>query len=200
MVIQFRPSPLVLVKKGWQTPLASGTVTNKIKNPSWRPPLSIKKYQARRGRYLPDVVPAGPNNPLGKYKLPLSISGYLIHGTNDKKRRIGVRVSAGCIRLLPRDIEQLYKLVPVGTSVRIIHQTHKVGRHKGRVYIEVHESLSENYYKKHYSRDNVIEQIKAKSNGLVTDGAIEKNLRQTLGYPIPLQTPQYGAFEGERNW
>jgi len=39
-----------------------------------------------------------------------------------------MRVSHGCIRLLPRDIERLAKRVPSGTKVRIIDEPVKVGR------------------------------------------------------------------------
>ena len=46
---------------------------------------------------------------------------YLIHGTN-KDFGVGLRVSAGCIRLRPDDIETLFGLVPVGTQVRVINQ------------------------------------------------------------------------------
>lgn len=43
---------------------------------------------------------------------------YGIHGTN-KPNLIGQNVSAGCVRMRNRDVEQLYELVPVGTPVHI---------------------------------------------------------------------------------
>ncbi|HBD4836153.1 TPA: L,D-transpeptidase, partial [Legionella pneumophila] len=43
-----------------------------------------------------------------------------IHGSN-RVDGIGAKVSAGCIRMLPEDIEHLYSLVSVGTPVRIIN-------------------------------------------------------------------------------
>lgn len=44
---------------------------------------------------------------------------YGIHGTN-KPYSIGQRMSAGCIRMYNKDVEELYSLVPVGTPVKII--------------------------------------------------------------------------------
>lgn len=43
---------------------------------------------------------------------------YGIHGTN-KPWSIGTRASAGCIRMFNRDVEQLFRWVPTGTSVTI---------------------------------------------------------------------------------
>lgn len=44
--------------------------------------------------------------------------GYGIHGTNAESL-IGRPVSHGCIRMHNRDVEQLYRLVPLGTDVII---------------------------------------------------------------------------------
>jgi hypothetical protein len=63
---------------------------------------------------------------------------YLIHGTN-KDFGVGLRVSAGCIRLRPDDIETLFGLVPVGTPVRVINQPVKMAvEPDGRRWLEVH--------------------------------------------------------------
>ncbi|VEC53826.1 L,D-transpeptidase YnhG [Klebsiella aerogenes] len=45
---------------------------------------------------LPAVVPAGPNNPLGRYALRLAYGNgeYLIHGTNAPDS-VGLRVQLG---------------------------------------------------------------------------------------------------------
>ena len=47
--------------------------------------------------------------------------GYLLHGTN-KPWGVGMKVSHGCIRLYPEDIEMLYELVSQGENVEIIDQ------------------------------------------------------------------------------
>ncbi len=134
--------PLGIGREGWSTPEGRSRIRRKQKNPSWRPPKSIRAEAAREGRPLPRVVPPGPDNPLGSHALYLDIPGYLIHGTN-KPYGVGMRVSHGCIRLYPEDIRKLYAEVPVGTPVRIINQPYKAGWAGGRLYIEAHAPLSE---------------------------------------------------------
>lgn len=90
------------------------------------------------------MVPAGPDNPLGDYAMQLSYGdgSYLIHGTN-KNFGIGMRVSSGCVRLNPDDIEWLFNQTKYGDSVRIINQTVKVSAEPdGSQIIEVHSALS----------------------------------------------------------
>lgn len=45
--------------------------------------------------------------------------GIGIHGTN-KPQTIGTRATAGCVRLHNADVAELYRLLPLGTLVRII--------------------------------------------------------------------------------
>jgi L,D-transpeptidase ErfK/SrfK len=61
----------------------------------------------------------------------------LIHGSN-KSYGVGMRVSHGCIRLYPEDIEALFASVPIGTPVRIINQPFKTGWAENILYLEVH--------------------------------------------------------------
>lgn len=134
--------PVGVGRMDWATPLGETKLVAKQKDPAWRPPQSIRAEHAAEGRPLPEVVPPGPDNPLGRHALRLGIPGYLIHGTN-KVFGVGMRVSHGCIRMLPEDIEELFDLVPVGTPVRIINQPAKVGWHGGDLYLEVHPPLEE---------------------------------------------------------
>ena len=134
--------PLGIGREGWSTPTGLSTVRKKLKHPTWYPPKSIIKEYAARGEILPKVVPHGPDNPLGDYAIYITVPGYLLHGT-DKPYGVGMRVSHGCIRLYPEDIEQLFPQVKNGTKVRIINQPFKVGRSDGALYVEVHEPLEE---------------------------------------------------------
>src|SRR5690606_28210129 len=84
-------------------------------------PPSVRQDHAERGDPLPPVVPPGPDNPLGRHAMVLSLPGYLIHGTN-RPAGVGLRVSAGCIRLYPEHIEALFERVPRGTPVRIVNE------------------------------------------------------------------------------
>ena len=54
-----------------------------------------------------------------------------------------MRVSSGCIRLRPDDIEALFNSVPKGTRVQIINQPIKYAvEPDGKRYLEVHQPLS----------------------------------------------------------
>ncbi|HFC54033.1 MAG TPA: L,D-transpeptidase, partial [Gammaproteobacteria bacterium] len=129
-------------REGWQTPIGRTRITRKTRDPSWTPPDSIREEYAKKGVELPKVVKPGPDNPLGRFALRLGLPGYLIHGT-DKPYGVGMRVSHGCIRLYPEDIEKLFQQVPIGTPVRIIEQPYKAGWLDGVLYLEAHPLLEE---------------------------------------------------------
>lgn len=134
--------PVSIGRMDWATPLGETRLVSKEKDPAWRPPESIRAEHEADGDPLPRVVPPGPDNPLGRYAMRLGIPGYLIHGTN-KPFGVGMRVSHGCIRMLPEDIETLFPQVPVGTPVRIINQPAKAGWHGDKLFLEVHPPLEE---------------------------------------------------------
>ena len=131
--------PLGIGREGWATPLGNTRITRTKANPTWTPPQSIKDEHAAKGDPLPDVVPAGPDNPLGQHALYLGFPTYLLHGTN-KPGGIGLRVSHGCIRLYPEDVAALFSMVNPGTPVRIIDQPYKLGWLGDTLYIEAHPS------------------------------------------------------------
>jgi len=139
---QVQTFPIGIGRETWATPLGKTRITAKVKDPVWRPPKSIREEHAANGDPLPLVVPAGPDNPLGRYAMRLGIPGYLIHSTN-KPIGVGMRVSHGCIRMLPEDIERLFPQLPVGTPVNIINQPVKAGWYGGKLYMEVHPPLPE---------------------------------------------------------
>lgn len=132
--------PISIGRQDWRTPKGTTKVVAKAVEPAWYPPESIREEHAAEGRPLPRVVPPGPDNPLGKYALRLGLPGYLIHGTN-RIYGIGMRVTHGCIRMYPHDIERLFPQVPVGTPVHIVSQPYKVGLAGERLYVEVHPPL-----------------------------------------------------------
>lgn len=133
--------PISIGRVAWQTPLGETRVTTKVTNPAWYPPKSIIEEHAEQGNTLPNVVPPGPDNPLGEYAILLDIPGYLIHGTN-RPDGIGMRVTHGCIRMLPEDIERLFPRLPVGTTVRLIDEPVKYGWSKdGILHVQAYPSL-----------------------------------------------------------
>lgn len=125
--------PIGIGSEGVETPLGETSIVNKRKDPTWWPPPSIRAEKPE----LPASVPPGPDNPLGAFALDLGLPLYRIHGTN-RPYGVGRRVSHGCIRLYPEDIERLFAEVKVGTPVRIVDQPAKVGWRDGRLYLEVH--------------------------------------------------------------
>lgn len=137
--------PIGIGRVGRETPRMTTQISQMIKNPTWTPTANIRReYREKHNIELPAVVPAGPENPLGDYAMRLAKGGgqYLIHGTN-KDFGIGMRVSSGCIRMNPWDVEWLFSQVNRGTVVRIINQPLKETMEPdGSVYVEVHEPLS----------------------------------------------------------
>ena len=119
------------------SPLTSAQVTMALTSPAWYPPESIREEHAADGDFLPRMVPAGPDNPLGSHALILSAKGYLIHGTN-KKFGVGMAVSHGCFRMYNEDISRFAYQIAKGTSVQIVRQPVKVGVANGQVWLEVH--------------------------------------------------------------
>lgn len=90
------------------------TITRKAEWPSWTPPSQMRK----RRPDLPSRLPGGINNPLGARAMYLGSSLYRIHGSNEP-HSIGHAVSSGCIRMHNHDVIDLYRRVPVGTTVTV---------------------------------------------------------------------------------
>jgi L,D-transpeptidase ErfK/SrfK len=134
--------PIGIGRVGWETPLGMTTVVAKAKDPHWFVPASVRREHAEMGDPLPSVVPPGPDNPLGHRVLQLEMPGYLIHGTN-QPYGVGMRVSHGCVRLYPENIELLYELVEIGEPVLIINEPYLLGRRDGDLYFEPHQPLEE---------------------------------------------------------
>ena len=135
--------PVSVGRMDWETPLGKTTIVTKKKDPDWRPPQSLKDEAIAEGNEpLPDVVEAGPDNPLGRYAMRLGIPGYLIHSTN-KPYGVGMRVTHGCLRMYPEDIERLFAEIPVGTPVHLINQPIKLGWLAGSLFVELHPPMEE---------------------------------------------------------
>lgn len=137
-----RTYPIGIGRIGWETPLGETTVVSKARDPHWWVPASVREEHAAEGNPLPRVVPPGPDNPLGNRVLKLDMPGYLIHGTN-MPYGVGMRVSHGCVRLYPENIEVLYELVAVGERVTIINEPFQFGERDGSLYFEAHAPLAD---------------------------------------------------------
>ena len=134
--------PIGIGRVGWETPLGETTVVSKAKDPVWYVPASVRKEHEELGDPLPAIVQPGPDNPLGRHVLKLGLPGYLIHGTN-QPYGVGMRVSHGCVRLYPENIELLYSLIPIGEEVRIVNEPYVAGELNGDWYFEAHAPLED---------------------------------------------------------
>ena len=134
--------PIGIGRVGWETPLGITKVTSKAKDPAWYVPLSVRQEHAASGNPLPSIVPPGPDNPLGHRVLTPEMPGYLSHGTN-QPYGVGMRVSHGCVRLYPENIEYLYELVEIGETVAIINEPYLLGQLNGDWYFEGHAPLED---------------------------------------------------------
>jgi len=97
-------------KPGWETPTGTYRVFSKEVNPVFK---SFRSGQE---------IPPGPDNPLGVRWIGIWTDGHTqlgFHGTNEEEL-IGQAVSHGCIRMLNRDVADLYNQVDVGTVVTVL--------------------------------------------------------------------------------
>jgi L,D-transpeptidase ErfK/SrfK len=181
--------PISIGRMDWGTPIGTTTIVAKNENPSWYPPESIRKEHAERGDILPAVVPPGPNNPLGNHALRLGLPGYLIHGTN-RPSGVGMRVTHGCIRMFPEDVEALFGRVPIGTRVQIVNQPFKLGWNEaGALTLEVHPPLAEELEAGMWTLTDLTREIVAVTDEGFTDvdwDQAESILRNPLGVPFPV--------------
>ena len=117
------------------TPEGVFTIRSKDKNPTWHVPASIPKSERPKR-----VIPPGPDNPMGEYRIRLSKGLYSIHGTN-VPWAIGRQTTHGCIRLYPEDIGEFYTLVKPSMTGAFVYEPIKLGEHDGRVFVEVHDDV-----------------------------------------------------------
>jgi len=171
--------PIGIGSEGNDTPVGVFKIIQKIVDPPWYPPPSIRKERPE----LPKVIPPGPDNPLGSHALRLSLGTVLIHGTN-RPFAVGRKVTHGCIRLYPEDIPQLFSVIPVGMKVTIVRQPIKVGVRDKKVYLEVHK---DDYRQKVDYFNEAVKLLRKK--GLLKDVNTEKiyqAVQEKQGFPVEI--------------
>jgi lipoprotein-anchoring transpeptidase ErfK/SrfK len=98
----------------------SAVIGRKAEWPRWTPTANMIRREPHKYARWAGGMSGGPRNPLGARALYLYSGGrdtmYRIHGTNEPGT-IGRAVSSGCIRMVNAHVEELYRLVPVGTRV-----------------------------------------------------------------------------------
>lgn len=122
----------------WRTPVGKFRVIKKLTNPTWYVPESIQRKMKMRGESVKTVIQPGPQNPLGRYAIKISIRGILIHETIWPSTVYQYK-SHGCIRVLPKHMEKFFEEVKINTTGELIYRPVKVAvSEKGRVFLEVH--------------------------------------------------------------
>jgi L,D-transpeptidase ErfK/SrfK len=183
--------PISIGRDGLQTPVGQTKIVRKTEGPTWRPTPRMREENPD----LPEVVPPGPDNPLGTHALYLGWPQYLIHGTN-KPYGIGRRVSSGCMRMYPEQVKELYPIVPVGTPVTVVDQPVKVGWIDGDLYIEVSPTQEQSLKIEEGGKIDTyeiskedIQRINEKA-GPYADKLNWRNIRQAVkehrGYPVKI--------------
>jgi L,D-transpeptidase ErfK/SrfK len=120
----------------WTTPVGEFRVTHRIKNPTWYMPESISE----REKVLREIVPPGPENPLGDFWIGTDLDHTGIHGTN-QPMSVGLALSHGCVRLYPEDVESLFSQVGPDMDGAIIYDPVKMAVSRDSVFLEVHPDV-----------------------------------------------------------
>ncbi len=190
--------PIGIGRAGWDTPRGRTRIIQKKVMPSWFVPASIRREHAMKGDPLPPVVKPGPDNPLGQYALRLNIPGYLIHGTN-KPYGVGQRISHGCVRLYPEDIEVLFPKVRRGTPVTIVDQPYLLGWRRGRLYLQIYPPLTQNQHKLSklwQSLKKRLQQAEREAGKKVDWHKVDLAVTEALGLPVPVlkDSPAFSSY------
>jgi L,D-transpeptidase ErfK/SrfK len=185
--------PIGIGREGRITPLGATRAVRKARDPFWYPPNSVRQEKP----WLPARVEPGPDNPLGDRAIYLGWPRYLIHGTN-KPYGVGRRVSSGCIRMYPEDVQSLFELVEPGTSVLVVDQPVKLGWIDGVLFVEVHptpaqqEQLeADGRFTAEIPEDLTPRVLEATKGRMVSIdwNAVRAAGIQRLGYPVPVTSP-----------
>lgn len=101
--------PVAIGKAGWETPVGSYYVRKMVRNPAWE------------HLWTGEIVPPGPDNPLGSRWIGFWTDGrdeIGFHGTPNENL-LGQAVSHGCVRMRDRDVQALFEKVAIGTPVTV---------------------------------------------------------------------------------
>lgn len=170
--------PIGIGQHGWSSPEGKFEITVRIEGPSWTPPASL-----RDETHDSATRPLSPDNPLGRFWLGLSAPGYGIHGTN-RPYGVGRRVSHGCIRLYPKDIEDLFQRARVGMPVTITYQPIKLAADAKTLLVQVHPDFLNRV-------DNPLDTVQKMIGTLgwqedVDRESLERIIEEARGVPVPV--------------
>jgi L,D-transpeptidase ErfK/SrfK len=167
-----RHFPVGLGRPDRPTPTGPFKIVSKAENPTWHVPRSIQEEMSRAGQAATNCVPPGPDNPLGKHWLGLSIPRYGIHGTNNPTSVYQFDLY-GCVLAHNDDIAQFFDDVPLDTAGILIYRRLLIARSGDRVFLEVHGDI----YKK---QPSVQKQLQASIKSFNLESIIDRDLAQEV--------------------
>ena len=178
--------PVGLGRDDWRTPEGTFKIRGKTENPTWNIPESIRQEHIRERDDPRTSIPGGdPDNPLGPYRLELTLPLYMLHGSN-MPWGVGMQVSHGCIRLYNEDITVLFHEVQVGTPGEFIYQPVKVGMRNGEVFVEVHPDI----YGLRPSLEDDAQQLLARHgwSANIDQDRLRRALKDQTGMPVSISS------------
>ncbi|MCB1532838.1 MAG: L,D-transpeptidase family protein [Alphaproteobacteria bacterium] len=198
--------PLGVGREGLETPTGTTKIVRKKEGPIWTPTPRMREDDP----LLKESYGPGPDNPMGTHAMYLGWPQYAIHGTN-RPFGIGRRVSSGCIRMYPEDIEVFFEMVPVGTKVTVVDQPIKLAWIEDKLFIEAHPNLEQAFEMEETAQisssklsDDDMERIIAAAGEYgdrIRWSAVRTAVRERKGIPVYIArrpgTEDLSAAEGE---
>lgn len=166
--------PIAVGEPGrFATPTGSFSIVEKVENPDWVAPEWA-------GLGEDNVVPAGPDNPLGDRWIGLSSPGLGMHSTNNPSS-IGSATSHGCMRMYPELARAVFDLVKTGWPVRIEYVLGRAALERQGIFVSGFPDI--------YSRGGGADQVRedfARDDllGFYRADLVDKVLREHRGVPV----------------
>lgn len=172
--------PVTIGLPTWRTPLGAFIITCKVHNPAWYMPPDI----GLREKVKREVVPPGPENPLGDFWIGTSVEHTGIHGTN-APMTIGRALSHGCVRLYPEHLETLVRNVRIGDSGEIIYLPIKAAVEGDDVLVEVHPDVYGTALDFYQAAKEAFSELHAWDR--VDPALLRRALEETRGIPVSVK-------------
>lgn len=172
--------PVTIGLPTWRTPLGAFTITCKVHNPAWYMPPDL----ARREKVKREVVPPGPENPLGDFWIGTSLEHTGIHGTNTPMS-MGRALSHGCVRLYQEHLEELVRNLHVGDSGEILYMPVKAAVDGDDILVEVHPDVYETVPDFARAAKDVLSNLGVWDR--VDPALLRRALEETRGIPVSVK-------------
>ena len=125
--------PVGVGKAPTPTPLGEFKIVRRITKPAW-----VNPYRQS------SVTAPGKSNPIGEHWLGFAMNKknqeYGFHSTSDLNS-VGQASTHGCIRLYPKDMEELFSLVSIGTPVHVIYNPIEVNEYENKLFVRAYPDI-----------------------------------------------------------